>query len=112
MIVDHTSPASLSSADSGFSPFRKPNGYPVLIVQKRIDDSSPLLQQVSDQRETIKTASFTVDRSTGHAETYTLSDVKITSIRPLGPQFGQPPNTEELVLQFGNVRESVSGGDG
>ncbi len=94
-------------ADSLGTIIELPGGTPTLNIQKREDNASPLLAQLFEQQIPIDLLTFIVDPETAPATTYNLYDVRIASMRTVGPQTS--PLTEELVLVFSRIEQLVFG---
>jgi|GEM_PF-2328144 len=90
-------------ADTVGDPIVLPGGIPALNVQKRVDEFSPLFQELFTQKIDIDAMTFTVERETAEATTYHLFDVQVAAVRPVGPQNSTIPASEEIVLVFGRI---------
>lgn len=95
-------PAPLA-ADTVGQPLEIPGGTPTLNIQKRIDSFSPILQTLFEQQSQIEHITFTIDPQTDARTTFNLHDVRVAMVRPVGPQDGVIPPSEEIILVFGRI---------
>lgn len=95
-------PAPLA-ADTVGQPLELPGGTPTLNIQKRIDSFSPILQTLFEQQSEIEHMTFTIDPQTDALTTFNLHNVRVAMVRPVGPQDGSIPPSEEIVLVFGRI---------
>ncbi|HVZ41343.1 MAG TPA: hypothetical protein VHI13_18835 [Candidatus Kapabacteria bacterium] len=73
---------------------------PILIVQRRSDIFSPILQNFLDQNQTIRAMTITVKSIAGDPQNYTMWNVKVIGIRDVGKVIEENPVTQEIVFVF------------
>ncbi|MBS1914039.1 MAG: hypothetical protein JST22_18775 [Bacteroidetes bacterium] len=73
---------------------------PILIVQRRSDIFTPILQNCLDQNQTIRAMTITVKPVAGDPQNYTMWNVKVIGIRDIGKVVEENPVTQEIVFVF------------
>lgn len=76
---------------------------PILIVQRRQDIFSPLLQELVDQKATAPTMVLTIEPVARASMSYTMRNVRVVGIRNVGSVIEENPVTQEIVFTFDSV---------
>jgi hypothetical protein len=73
---------------------------PILIVQRRNDNFSPVLQNLLDQSQMIQAMTITIEPIAHETMAYTMWNVRVLGIRNVGQVIEENPVTEEIVFIF------------
>ena len=76
---------------------------PVLIIQRRRDIFSPLLQNLLDQEQTVRAMTIVVAPISRETMSYTMWNARVIGIRDVGRVIEENPVTEEIVIVFERI---------
>jgi hypothetical protein len=90
----------IMALDSSIVPQLAAPRPPILIVQRRKDNFSPLLQEMFDQNVTMRAMTITIEPIARETMAYTMWNVRVLGIRDVGQVIQENPVTEEIVFIF------------
>jgi hypothetical protein len=90
----------IMALDSSIIPQVGSQRPPILIVQRRSDNFSPILQSMSEQEQAVRAMTITIAPFVGETVSYTMWNVRVVGIRDVGRVIEENPVTQEIVFVF------------